>query len=458
MMDLRTAALAVAGRMVGDNVSFARVVTDSRAIGPGDLFVALPGERFDGHDYVAAALAGGAVAALVDAAHADRLAGNGVVVDDTLLALRRLAGYWRARFTLPLIAVVGSNGKTTVKEMIASILRAHFGDVQVLATRGNLNNAIGLPLTLLGLTAAHRAAVVEIGMNHPGETAELAPVAAPTVAVINNAQREHQEFMHSVAEVANEHGSLLRALPAGGIAVLNADDAHVELWREVVAACSGVRAIEFGLDHAAAVSGHGRAADFGSIIEVGTPVGEVVVELSAPGRHSMANALAATAAAVAAGLPLDAVQRGLRAFRPVAGRMATRWTDSRVMVIDDTYNANPDSVQAAIAVLASRPAPRWLVLGDMGEVGTDGPAFHREAGRDARAAGIDCLYTVGALAAGASAAFGDGGRHFASVEDLAQHLVTTATRGTTVLVKGSRFMRMERVVAALTATATEGAH
>jgi UDP-N-acetylmuramoyl-tripeptide--D-alanyl-D-alanine ligase len=327
----------------------------------------------------------------------------------------------------------------------------------VLATQGNLNNAIGLPLTLLRLSAEHRVAVVEIGMNHPGETATLAAIARPTVAVINNAQREHQEFMRSIREVAHEHAAVVRALGEGGVAVLNADDAYVAIWRDA-ARDAGATAIEFALDHPAAVRDRSRQAAEGGSVELSTPAGDATVRLSAPGRHNVANALAAVTATLAIDVPLQSIVRGLEAFRPVPGRLVERAAGNGATVIDDTYNANPDSVRAAIAVLAARAAPRWLVLGDMGEVGAQGPAFHREAGNEARAAGIDALFTTGALAAEAAAAFGAGATHFATLDELAQHLVARAGAGVTVLVKGSRFMRMERVVAALLAAAHEGVH
>ena len=257
MMDTATAAGAVAGRMQGANVRFARVATDTRTLAPGDLFVAIKGERFDGHDFVGVAFERGAAAALVAADRAGALAGNLIAVPDSLAALGALARHWRARFAVPVIVVVGSNGKTTVKEMLAAILRAHYGDAHVLATEGNLNNAIGLPLTLLRLRAGHEAAAIELGMNHPGETAELAAIAQPTVAVVNNAQREHQEFMRSVADVAAEHAALVRALAAGGTAVLNADDPSVDVWRVAARERPGVRVIDFALDHPAAIHARG---------------------------------------------------------------------------------------------------------------------------------------------------------------------------------------------------------
>jgi len=449
MMDTATAAAAVHGRLHGGNVRFARVTTDTRALAAGDLFVALKGEHFDGHDFVAAAFERGAVAALVAEDRAAALEGELIAVADPLAALGRLAAHWRRQFAIPVIVIAGSNGKTTVKEMVASILRAQFGADAVHATRGNFNNAIGLPLTVLGLRAHHRAAAVELGMNHPGETAELAAIAQPSVAIVNNAQREHQEFMAGTAAVAEEHAALIRALAPGAIAVLNADDPHVAAWREAARARAAA-VVDFGLDHAAAVAGRFASAAGIGTLQVSTSAGMARLKLAAPGRHNAANALAAAAATLAAGVELDAVVRGLEAFRPVAGRLVTRAARNGAVVIDDTYNANPDSVRAAIAVLAGMPGPKCLALGDMGEVGAQGAAFHEEIGDYARRQGIDRLLAVGVLAAATVAAFGPGALHFSSVESLAQHAEATIDRGTTVLVKGSRFMRMERVVAALT--------
>ncbi len=464
MMDTATAARAVAGRLIGANVGFTRVSTDTRTLAPGDLYVALAGERFDGHDFIAAAFERGAVAAIVaqdraDAARAAAPTQAMIAVADPLAALGTLAAWWRRQFTLPVIVVVGSNGKTTVKEMIASILRAHFGEDSVAATRGNLNNAIGLPLTLLGLRARHRAAVIELGMNHPGETAELAAIAQATVGLINNAQREHQEFMRSVADVADEHAALVRALPADGAAVLNADDAHLSVWLDAARA-RGSRIVSFGLERAATIGGTYDAGAGGGRLALTTPAGPATMHLAAFGRHNASNALAAVAATYAIGVPLAAIVAGLEAFRPVAGRLVERATPSGAIVIDDTYNANPDSVRAAIDVLGDAPGERWLALGDMGEVGTQGPAFHREIGEHARARGIDRLYTAGTMAAECAAAFGAGAQHHAEVEalaaELARELSGGARRGLTILVKGSRFMRMERVVRALTGDAGSG--
>lgn len=458
MMDTATAALAIQGNVRGDNVRFTRVATDTRTVAPGDLFVAIKGERFDGHDFVAAAFARGAAAALVAADRAVTLAGNLIAVPDSLAALGALAAHWRARFAIPVVVIVGSNGKTTVKEMLAAILRAHFGDARVLATEGNLNNAIGLPLTLLRLNAEHSVAALELGMNHRGETAQLAAIAQPTVALINNAQREHQEFMHSVADVAIEHAALVRALPAGGTAVLNADDPNIDVWR-TAARERDVRVLEFALEHPAAICLREALQPGSQEFNLSTPAGDATLRIHAPGRHSVANALAATSAALAIGVPLTAVAAGLESFRPVPGRLALLQGASGAAVLNDTYNANPDSVRAAIDVLAALPPPRWLVLGDMGEVGANGPGFHREVGEYARSARIERLLTVGPLAAQSASAFGSGAEHFASVEALAVHVAASARAGTTVLVKGSRFMRMERVVAALCGSAiAAGAH
>ena len=457
MMDTATAASAVGGCVIGASVPFYRVTTDTRALARGDLFVALRGERFDGHDFVARALAAGAAAALVDSARAASLGGNLIAVDDPLRSLGRLAAFWRDRFDIPLAAVAGSNGKTTTKEMIASIFRAAAGADAVAATPGNFNNAIGLPLAILALRPSHRLAVFELGMNHRGETRELATIARPTIAVVTNAQREHQEFMRSVDEVAAEHADAILALRSPGTAVLNADDPRIATWRD--AAAQAVAAVvTFGLDHRADVTARYAAHREGAALELASPAGSARVLLHVPGRHMAQNALAAAAVAHAANLPLAAVVGGLEAFRPVRGRLVVTTTAGGVHVIDDSYNANPDSVRAAIDVLAARDPPRTLVLGDMGEVGEAGASFHREVGAYAREAGIAQLFTVGTLAREAADAFGAAAAHFASVDALAQAVAGSARAGSTVLVKGSRFMRMERVVAALTGDRPEAGH
>ncbi len=458
MMDTHTAAHIVDGRRLGANAMFRRVTSDTRSLVTGDLFVALTGERFDGHDFVAQALASGASAALVDDAHAGALSGNLVAVKDTRHALRALAAQWRFRFDIPLVLITGSNGKTTVKEMTAAILRAHYGDAAVLATRGNFNNDIGLPLTLLALRPAHRAAVIELGMNHRGETRELAALAQPTIALINNAQREHQAFMHSVGAVAAEHADVVLALRAGGVAVLNADDTHVGVWRDAALRVKA-RTVTFGLRADADVRAHVALHAHGSDLDIDAGGAAVRVHVAAAGSAMAMNALAATAAAIAAGAGPAAVAHGLAAFRPVKGRLAVRRTASGATVIDDTYNANPDSVREAIDVLARASGTRWLVLGDMGEVGGKGPEFHREIGEHARAAHIERLWAAGPLTRESVLAFGAHGAHFADVDALLDAMPLQPESGTTVLVKGSRFMRMERVVERLCAVANPaGAH
>jgi len=447
MMGLREAATAIGARLIGEDVRFDSVSTDSRTLQPGALFVALSGERFDGHRFIGAAKERGAAAAIVEESDASQGSLPFLVVESSRLALGRLAAHWRGRFEIPLIVVTGSNGKTTVKEMIAAILRAHYGDAQALAAEGNLNNEIGLPLTLLKLHAGHRAAVIELGMNHPGETATLAAIASPTVALINNAQREHQEFMKGVAEVAREHGAVFTALRHDGTAVINGDDDFAGYWRGLL---SGRRVCDFGIDRPAKVSGRHRFTHFGSEIELHAPQGAARIELHADGRHNVLNACAAAACALAAGADLHAVARGLAAFRPVSGRMQRRTTPSGARLLDDSYNANPDSVRAAIEVLAAEPGAKFLLLGDMGEVGERGVEFHEEIGRYARERGIGRLVATGELCRAAVTAFGEGARHCGNVEDMIAAIRDELGPNVAVLVKGSRFMRMERVVAALT--------
>lgn len=444
-------------RLVGDGaVPLLRVHSDSRSLQAGDLFVALKGERFDANQFLAQAQAAGAAAALCHADPAD--AGlPGIVVPDTLAALGALATGWRAQFALPLIAVTGSNGKTTVTQMLASILRAHAGDA-AWATRGNLNNEIGVPLTLLGLTAAHCAAVVELGMNHPGEIAVLAAMAQPRVALVNNAQREHQEFMHTVQAVARENGSVLAALPANGVAVFPAGDVYTPLWQELAA---GRATCLFGeqADGAQAYASDVLWRDGAWQLQLHLPDGAAPVVLQIAGRHNVRNALAAAASAHAAGVPLAAIARGLSAFEPVKGRsraLAIPVAGRSLTVVDDSYNANPDSVKAAIEVLAELPAARLLVLGDMGEVGDQGPQFHAEAGALAREQGITQLFTLGAQSQSAAEAFGDGAQHFESMPALQDAVCKLMPQLGSVLVKGSRFMKMEQVVQAMQSCADKG--
>jgi UDP-N-acetylmuramoyl-tripeptide--D-alanyl-D-alanine ligase len=452
MMTLSQAhALLPGSTLVGDgSVEFDRVHSDTRTLRAGDLFVALLGERFDANDFLAQAKAAGASAALAERGLGE--AGlSGLQVSDSLAALQTLAAAWRQRLHLPLIVVAGSNGKTTVTQMIASILRAWVGG-GAFATEGNFNNHIGVPLTLLRLRQNddtwHRAGVVELGMNHPGEIAGLAHMAAPTVALVNNAQREHQEFMASVEAVALENGAAIEALGASGTAVFPADDAQVAVWRRQARG----RAVQtFALAGPADVTAEAAWRQGHWAVQMHTPAGDAALALQVAGRHNVKNALAAATCALAAGAPLPAVVRGLEDFVPVKGRSQVglvRLHGREATLVDDTYNANPDSVLAAIDVLAELPGPRWLVLGDMGEVGTQGPAFHVEVGARARDRGIDAFWCVGALSADAARAYGPAARHFDTVESLINGL-TQAPQAVAVLVKGSRFMAMERVVKAL---------
>jgi UDP-N-acetylmuramoyl-tripeptide--D-alanyl-D-alanine ligase len=333
--------------------------------------------------------------------------------------------------------------------MIAAILRAAFGDA-VLATHGNLNNDIGLPLTLLGLNADHRAAVIEMGMNHPGEIAYLAPRGAPTVALVTNAQRAHLEGMGDLTEVAREKGSIYGGLCAGGIAVINADDAYADLWRDM-AAPHAVR--DFAIDprnHSASVRGQVRLHGLETTLALSASEGEAALLLRVPGRHNARNALAAAAACLAAGVPLAAVAAGLEAFRGVKGRLQRRRGRGGAEILDDTYNANPDSVRAAIDVLAATIGRKIFVLGDMGEIGEASGQCHDEIGGHAKSQGIDRLFALGEASQQAVRNFGEGARHFADIDKLIAAVDKELGPQTTVLVKGSRFMKMERVVASLT--------
>ena len=454
MMTLAQAhALLPGSTLVGDGaVAIARVHSDTRSLRAGDLFVALRGERFDAHDFLAQAGAAGAVAALAE--RGLRESGlPGLLVADSKQALGVLAAQWRARFELPMIAVTGSNGKTTVTQMLASVLRAWVGEA-AFSTEGNFNNDIGVPLTLLRLRPGHRAGVVELGMNHPGEIAALAAMAAPTVALVNNAQREHQEFMQTVEAVALENGSVFGHLGPAGVAVFPADESFVPLWRGL----AGTRPVlSFSLQQAADVSAEATWAGDHWALVLHTPAGRQAVKLRIAGLHNVKNALAVTACALAAGCPLEAIARGLEAFEPVKGRSqlkAARLHGVPITLVDDTYNANPDSARAAVDVLSQLPGPRWLVLGDMGEVGDQGPEFHREVGAHAHASRIDAVWTAGALSRHAAEAC-PGARHFDSVAELLAAL-PEAPPSASVLVKGSRFMKMEQVVAALVQTSPDG--
>ena len=457
MMTLAQALQWIPGAVaVGDTgVDVLRVHTDTRSLQAGDLFVALKGERFDANQFLAQARASGAAAAICHPGAGLAEAGlPGLEVPDTTAALGQLASAWRAQFTLPLIAVTGSNGKTTVTQMLAAILRAWKGSAS-LATQGNFNNAIGVPLTLLRLRASHRVAVLELGMNHPGEIALLAAMARPTVALVNNAQREHLEFMDTVDAVAQENGAVISALPADGVAVFPHDDAFSGLWRTLAGPRRQSTFAQQADSHDAGIDVLGTAATWSGrawMVQAATPAGPLHFSLHIAGQHNVRNALAAAACALAAGVPLKNIARGLDAFEPVKGRsraMEIPMGQVPITLIDDSYNANPDSVKAALELLATLPAPRLMVLGDMGEVGHQGEMFHAQAGALAQKLGIEYLFTHGPLS---SAAAGQalGARHFDDMPSLIAAVLETFPATRSVLVKGSRFMRMERVVEAIT--------
>ena len=447
-----------------NNLAVNMVGTDSRQIDSGELFIALAGDRFDAHDFLSDVAQAGATAVLIS--HQEKCPANlpGICVPDTRVALGELAKAWRLQHPIPMALVTGSNGKTTVKEMIASVFKAAVGDTNTLVTKGNLNNDIGLPLTLLKMRPNDRLAVVELGMNHPGETAQLAAIAQANIALINNAQREHQEFMATVAAVAQEHSDAIRALPEDGVAVFPADSEFAQVWRE---AAAGRRIIDFVLSSSQA---HLKASVTGQLlsngrVQIETEQGSVEIQLNTLGSHNVRNALAASAAALAAGVSLDKIKQGLESFSPVNGRMQAKKIDPNHTLIDDSYNANPDSVRAAIDALKQSGNPSWLVLGDMGEVGNQGPEFHREVGAYAAEQGISRLFALGEQCQFAILGFDDANKssgatlnakHFADMDSLIAQVrdafhaqSSSSNQHLNILVKGSRFMRMERVVQAL---------
>ncbi len=444
---LSAIAHAVSGQLLGEDKTIDGISSDTRSITTDQLFVALRGERFDAHDFLETAANAGAAAFLVSDPSRLPDGASAVAVDDTRLALGRLATAWRGRFDLPLIALTGSNGKTTTKEMIAAILRTHYGESAVLATQGNLNNDIGLPLTLLGLEDTQQAAVVEMGMNHPGEIAYLTHIARPTVALVTNAQRAHLLGLGTVADVATEKGSIFAGLEKDGTAVINVDDPHAASWLEMAAdhPCLSV-----GLDHPADVQGEVHLRGLRTQMSLHTPWGDGEFTLHMPGQHNARNALLAAAATLAAGIPLAQVLAGLESFCGVPGRLHQRHGLYGACVLDDSYNANPDSFRAGIDVLAQTIGHTILVMGDMGEVGRGSAQYHDEIGGYAKSQGIDRLFALGEHSQLAARNFGDGGQYFGNVHDLISQLKKELTPETTVLVKGSRFMRMERVVEAIT--------
>jgi UDP-N-acetylmuramoyl-tripeptide--D-alanyl-D-alanine ligase len=447
------------GSLVGADRAFAAVTTDTRKLAAGELFVALRGPNFDGNAYLGEAAARGAAGAIAEHAGPEGL--PVIVVDDALVALQRAAQAWRARLTLPLVAVAGSNGKTTTKEMIAAILE---GCGPTLATAGNLNNHIGVPLTLLRLTADHRHAVIEMGANHAGDVTQLAGFAMPQIGIVTNAGAEHLEGFGSLEGAARAEGELFAALGRDGTAILNADDGFAALWRDMTVA----RIVSFGLGAKAdftareirtAVGSGGFSTRFVLV----TPQGETAVELHLAGKHNVINAIGAAAAASAAGATLDAIAAGLARMRPVQGRLQRRAAHGGGWIIDDSYNANPSSLQAAIDVLEAVGGRRFLVLGEMAELGTFARDAHLEAGRYARAHGVERLFAIGEATRLAVESFGAGAAWYADADSLAAAVAGELAADVCVLVKGSRMNRLERVVRALesepeSAATTAGVH
>lgn len=455
METLSVVASRLGATLRGRDQAFARVVTDTRQLRPGDLFVALRGDRFDGHDFVLRSLALGAAGALVSREIPG--ASGLILVPDTLVALQEYASRWRTDRTMPVIAITGSNGKTTTKQLTAAVV-AERGPV--LATEGNLNNHIGVPLTLLRLRDEHRTAVIEMGANHAGEIARLAEIARPDIGVVTMAGDAHLEGFGSREGVARAKGEMFTAVGrTTGVSIINADDLYAPLWRDMA---SGGSLLSFGFAPGADVRAERlELNETASRFVLVTPEGRADVLLPLPGRHNIANALAACATGVALGIAPEAMAARIAKMVPVSGRVSWKQGPQGARVLDDTYNANPSSLRAALELLITVPAQRWLVLGDMKELGARSEELHAEAGRTARQMGIDRVYTVGPLAQFASDGYGKG-HHFDDMESLIEALRKDLTMpgrpDVAVLVKGSRSSRMEKVVAALTGEAAEGAH
>ncbi len=443
MMMLSEIAKAVNGQMLGADIEVFSVGSDSRNIVKNQLFVAIKGEKFDGNTYAAEAIKEGAAAALVSNSQTE--ARPVVLVSDTRLALGTLAQHWRNKFTLPLVAVTGSNGKTTVKEMIAAILSV--SNKNVLATQGNLNNDIGMPMTLLKIRKEHAYAVIEMGMSHLQEIDYLTRIAQPTVAVINNAGTAHIGELGSRENIAKAKSEIFAGLHDDGVAVINADDEFADYWKSLN---QGRKVITFGLSQPADVSATYQTIGNLTRVSLKTPNGKVDFNLAILGVHNIQNALAASAVAVVLGVEITDIAKGLTGFGAVKGRLNWLAGFNGAVLIDDTYNANPDSMKAAIDVLAnqnSNPLTSTIfVMGDMGELGENAPQMHTDIGAYAKQKKINQLFTFGELSQLAAKEYGASAQHFSSIEVLVEAIKNKMKQSVTVLVKGSRFMQMERVV------------
>ena len=452
-MRLSDLVAPLSGELVNGDATFSSVSTDSRAIEPGQLFIALTGPRFDGHAYLADVATKGAAAALVER-HVPDVSLPQLIVADCRIALGQLGALNRAAFSGPVAAITGSSGKTSVKELLASILRAAFGADAVLATRGNLNNDLGAPLTLLELAPQHQAAVIELGASRVGEIAYTVNLTKPDVSLITNAGTAHVGEFGGPEKIVEAKGEILDGLGEGGVAVLNRDDQAYATWERRAA---GKRVVSFAIQSSladflpASIAYDMRGCPNFVLTD---PSGSVRVQLNLLGRHSVSNALAAAAAASALGVAREHIVAGLESLQPVKGRGVAQMLSNGVRLIDDTYNANPASICAAIDVLAGFAGRTVLALGDMGELGEWAEQGHREVGSYAKGK-VDTLFAVGPLMKHAVDAFGVGGRHFSDQQSLIEALSLEQGNGTTILIKGSRSAAMDKVVAALSASGME---
>jgi len=448
-MTLAQAATTMRARYQGQDMAFTGCSTDSRTINRDELFIAIKGDRFDGHDFIDTAGERGACAVVVERKVSAQL--PLLLVENTRQAMGKLAHHWRKTFTVPVIAVTGSNGKTTVKEMLVSILRLQ---APVLATKGNLNNDIGVPLTLFGFGEEHRYAVIEMGANHPGEILWLSGITQPTVAVITQCAPAHLKGFGMIEGVARAKSEIYAGLDKDGVAVINADDNFFGLWRD---GTKNLRQISFGLKGGADVTAHSidiSTATGGTDFVLRTPAGEIGVSLKLPGLHNVMNALAAAACATGLNIALKVMREGLQNIKPVKGRLERKVGFNHSTVIDDTYNANPVSLAAALNVVKPFAGRHWLALGDMGELGDVAEELHAEAGRIAKQSGMERLFAIGPLSRATVSAFGAGAQHFSDVSLLVDQVRSEITPDVTLLVKGSRAMQMERVVRGLEVNAT----
>ncbi len=445
-MMLSEIAACVQGEWVGKDVVISSVSIDTRAIKPGQLYVAIKGPHYDGNDFVNKAEQAGAVAAIVHKGVTAAI--PHIVVDDTRLALAELAGAWRKKASVSVVGITGSNGKTTVKEMVAAILSVNGN---TLFTQGNLNNDIGVPLTLLRLNKQHRYAVIEMGANHSGEIEYTSRYAQADVVIITNVGAAHIEGFGSVAGVAKAKGEIIQTLKDSGVAVINRDDDYFDYWKSV----AGTRkTVSFGMDERAEVKAHTVKTEisdhaFATTFELETTAGASTVKLKLAGRHNVVNALAATAACLALDIDLQQIKQGLESVKPVTGRLQPLVSRLGNIVIDDTYNANSASLKAGLDVLANCAGKHWLVLGAFGELGPESPNIHEEMGELIKSSNVVRLLAIGADARNTVKVFGKGATFFDTQDDLIAALKQDLKGDEAILIKGSRAQRMENVVAAL---------